>query len=101
MEDWQRHLIRQIADQIDAHLTGQQSVGRTLTNARGVFDAADLKGRADRDAFERLWFQVSLEDEAREPEFPTGTFSAERLDAALLALRSWAIQTGAGDGVAN
>ena len=101
MDDWQRNLISQIADQIDAHLREQQSVGQTLINARGLFDAADVMGRADRDAFERLWFQVSLEDEARDPEFPTGTFSAERLNVALQALRSWALRTGAGDSVSN
>ena len=98
MEDWQRRLIRQIADQIDAHLAGDLSVQRTLTNARGLIDAADVPDKADRRTFELSWLQVDLADEARDPDLPPGTFSAEALDAAWLALRTWAIETGAKEG---
>jgi hypothetical protein len=95
MQAWQRKLVAQIAAEVDAHTAGTISTKQLLERSMGLMEAADLKMTSVWDAFQPIWSRVDAEHELlTEPWAPTGSGSQDRLEAAALKLRAWAIAAG-------
>jgi hypothetical protein len=96
VEDWQRKLVGQITDQVDAYRAGSLSVQQLLVNAMGLIDAADLHGPApDYVEFCDRWLGIQGENELltrpwSRPEWASNA----RLDDAVSKLREWAAKVG-------
>lgn len=91
MDSYQRRILGRIPDQIAAYRSGHQTLVEALNNIWGLYTAAEVRDEPNVEAFTRLYYDVSREDDLRQPWMPAGYASAERLDEAIRALEAWAI----------
>ncbi len=92
MNDLQRDLVRRMRDEVARHRAGELPVEELSSKLRGLFDAADLQERGDRDDFEALWAQVDAEAELRtEAWAPPGLAYDANLAAAVQRLEQWTL----------
>jgi hypothetical protein len=99
VEPHQRRILGRIPDQFAAYRSGRQTIVRTLNNVWGLYTAAEIRDESSVKAFERLYYDLSREDDMlHQPWMPTGYGSEERLDEAIRALEAWAINVRGEDG---
>jgi hypothetical protein len=98
VQQWQLDLLGQIADRIDLYREGRLPLAKLVEDARGLFDAADISANKVRGQFEEVWAPVSGQLELRTADWAHPDWgSKEDLDAAITALRKWAVVTSAQD----
>ena len=99
VEPHQRRILRRIPNQFAAYRSGRQTIVRTLNNVWGLYTAAEIRDESSVEAFERLYYDLSREDDMlHQPWMPPGYGSEERLDEAIQALEAWAMNVGGESG---
>ena len=90
MDDHQRRVLRDMADEVHQFREGRLPVDHLARNLRGLMLAADFKSSKLRDDFDALWSRIDAEAELRtEPWAPPGLASDDALSDGLDALLSW------------
>jgi hypothetical protein len=98
VEPHQRRILGRIPDQITEYRSGRQTLVQTLNNVWGLYTAAEVRDEPSVEAFTRLYYDLSREDDLRQPWMPPGYSSEERLEEAIRALESWAMNLRADSG---
>ncbi|MDH2426929.1 hypothetical protein [Sphaerisporangium sp. TRM90804] len=91
MEDYQRAFIGRVVERLDAYAAGEVTLPKVVEDLRGLFEVADPREWAIRDAFEDLWVDLDAECDLRtELWAPPGLADDAHLRRTIDALRSWA-----------
>ena len=90
VNELQQRVLGRIADEIVRFRAGEQTLLTCLNRIWGLYTAAELRDDALRETFERLYYAVSVEDDALQPGMPEGIGSQDRLIEALAELEAWA-----------
>jgi hypothetical protein len=93
MDEHQHRVWTQIPIEIDHYRNNEMSLERLVANLRGLLDATDLHHQNLVDEFRDRLAPIDGENELRtQPWAPPGSASDDNLDAALTAMRHWALQ---------
>lgn len=91
VDEHERRVLASIADEVDRHRAGDISLQRLLENVWGLFEAAEVRERTVRVAFEDRYRRLTEADDARQPWMPAGLGSASEVDEALDELHGWSL----------
>ena len=97
MEPHQRKILGRVAEEIADYRSERQTLFQALEDIWGLFSAAEVRDTATIDTFMRLYYDLSAEEDLRQPWIPAGLASEARLEAAADALEAWALDVRDGD----